>query len=295
LLASPGTQYMPVGEFTSYQSSIKRRLQPHVGSQALEYVGTLLILETKKMKKMFTAFPQVAVLSLVSAIALPAHAQSAGSNVVNVGWFHLSPQDSSDPLRIDSPAAAAHTIANTGATVPDSDTLGVAFTHFFTDNIAVTADAGIPPTFKLNGTGLLAGGELGEAKQWSPAVVAKWYFGQSTSKFRPFAGVGVTRVWFTDIELTSNFQQKLAYTFSSGTTTSGTSTASLSRSWAPVANIGAAYSLDKNWSLNLSVSYIPLKTDANITTTLPTGTVIKSSTSVTLNPIVAFLSVGYKF
>jgi outer membrane protein len=247
------------------------------------------------MKKIFTAVPHLAVLSLVSAIALPAHAQSAGSNVVNVGWFHLSPQDSSDPLRIDSPAAAARTIANTGASVPDSDTLGIAFTHFFTDNVALTADAGIPPTFKLNGSGLLAGGELGEAKQWSPAVVAKWYFGQATSKFRPFAGVGITRVWYTDIGLTSTFQQKLAYTYSSGLTTAGTSTASLSRSWSPVANVGASYSLDKNWSLNLSVSYVPLKTDASITTTLPTGTVVKSSTTLTLNPIVAFVSVGYKF
>ncbi|MDR9064762.1 hypothetical protein FEP47_04020 [Burkholderia multivorans] len=27
-----------------------------------------------------------------------AHAQSAGSFYVSTGWFHLSPQDSSDPL-----------------------------------------------------------------------------------------------------------------------------------------------------------------------------------------------------
>jgi outer membrane protein len=70
----------------------------------------------------------------------------------------------------------------------------------------------------------------------------------------------------------------------------------LSKSWAPILNLGASYNLNENWSLAFSVSYIPLKTNADITTTaLATGAQVKSTTSLTLNPIVTLLSVGYKF
>ena len=167
--------------------------------------------------------------------------------------------------------------------------MGLALTHFFTDNIAVTADMGIPPKFKLNGTGTLSAlGELGNAKQWSPAIVAKYFFGDAESKFRPFIGAGVTYVWYSDVQLSRSLQTQLA-----GATASAT--ADLSSSWAPVANIGASYNFDKNWSVSLSVSYIPLKTDADITGTTAGGTVIKAKTSLTVDPLVTFLSVGYRF
>jgi outer membrane protein len=241
------------------------------------------------MQKQFSFLPKLAALSVMAAFAAPAMAQTAGSNVVNLGWFHLAPQDSSDKLRLASGAQ----VPNSGASVGNADTLGVAFTHFFTDNFAVTTDLGIPPTFKLTGTGSLAGvGEIGKAKQWSPAVLAKWYFGDGNSQFRPFVGAGVSYVWYDNVELSDSFQNTVARTYSSP---GAKSTADLSSSWAPVFNIGAAYNFDKNWSVNFSVSYLPLKTDADISTTLANGRVVHSTTSLTLNPIVSFLSVGYKF
>ncbi|MCA1324766.1 OmpW/AlkL family protein [Herbaspirillum sp. alder98] len=246
------------------------------------------------MKQQFSLLSKIAVLSIGAAFAAPAMAQTAGSNIVNLGWFHLAPQDSSETLRINSPAAFAGPVAGTGASVGNADTLGLAFTHFFTDNFAVTTDVGIPPTFKLTGTGTLAGvGEVGKAKQWSPAVIAKWYFGDGNSQFRPFVGAGVSYVWYSDVELSSQFQRTLSTRFAG--VPGAKSTADLNSSWAPVLNVGATYNFDKNWSLGFSVAYIPLKTKADITTTLPNNVQVKSSTSLTLNPIVTFLSVGYKF
>ncbi|KAF1039787.1 MAG: Outer membrane protein W [Herbaspirillum frisingense] len=243
------------------------------------------------MQKQFSFLPKIAALSVMAACAAPAMAQTAGSNVVNLGWFHLAPQDSSDTLK--TPAGP---LPGSGASVGNADTVGLAFTHFFTDNFALTADLGIPPTFHLNGSGSLSSvGEIGKAKQWSPAIVAKWYFGDGNSKFRPFVGAGVSYVWYDNIELTNNFQQALSLRYTGGLSGASKSSADLSSSWAPVFNLGAAYNFDKNWSLNFSVSYLPLKTDADITTTLPTGAKVHSTTSLTLNPIVTFLSVGYKF
>ncbi len=236
----------------------------------------------------FSTLPKLAALAVAAVCAGPVMAQSAGSNIVNLGWFHFEPQDSSKGLTtLNGPTAGYY--PNRHSSVGNADTLGFAFTHFFTDNLALTVDAGIPPKFKLKGTADLAPlGELGTAKQWSPALVAKYYFGQATSKFRPFVGAGVTYVWYSDVELSRNFQRAASLG-------QGTASASLSKSWAPVLNLGAAYNFDENWSLNLSVSYIPLKTDADITGVMANGAQIRHKTTLTIDPIVTFLSVGYKF
>lgn len=240
------------------------------------------------MTKPLSALSKLAAVSVLAAISLPAAAQQAGDTIVNVGWFHLRPDEKSEPLFRHAPAPAG-AIAGSSATISNADTLGIAFTRFFTDNFALTADLGIPPKFKLYGGGTLASlGQLGEAKQWSPAVIAKWYFGDKNSQLRPFVGLGVTRVWYSSVSLTPSMQRAAAGP-------GGTATADLSSSWAPVANVGLTYNLNAKWSLGLSVAYIPLKTDATINGRTAGGTATLSTTKLTLDPLVTFLSVGYKF
>ncbi len=229
-------------------------------------------------------------LALLAGSATTALAQSAGDTVISTGWAHIAPQDSSTPLSLVSPIAL--TLAGTGAGVNSTDTLGFATAHFFTDNIVGSLDLGVPPTYKLVGKGTLASvGQIGKAKQWAPAALAKYYFGNANSTFRPMVGLGVTHVNYTNIELTSAFQSYVQTSFGPTAMT----TAKLTSAWAPVYNVGASYSLTKDWSLGFSVSYVPLKTTGNLTTTpTPLGTV-HSTTSLTLNPIVAYASVGYRF
>ncbi|HWU97629.1 MAG TPA: OmpW family outer membrane protein, partial [Oxalicibacterium sp.] len=229
---------------------------------------------------------------LMAAFSLPAAAQSAGDNIVNLGWFHLYTDDSSKPLSFSQPGIGA--IPNSGSSVGDADTVGLAFTHFFTDNFALTLDAGVPPKFNLKGEGSLESlGHLGSAKQWSPAILAKWYFGQAEDKWRPFVGIGATHVWYTSVKLSPALQARVTPPVLGGP---GSASADLSSSWAPVANIGVTYNLDKRWSIGFSLSYIPLETDAEITGRNAAGTVItRSRTKLTLDPYVSFLSVGYKF
>lgn len=243
-------------------------------------------------KPLSVSLPQVAAISVLAAFSLPVAAQSAGSNLVNLGWFHLYTDDSSKPLSVNQPPVG--TIAGSGATVGSADTLGLAYTRFFTDNFAVTLDAGVPPKFNLDGEGTLASqGRLGSAKQWSPAVVAKWYFGEADDQWRPFVGIGVTHVWYTSVELTPALQNYVTAPFGGA---GGSASARLSSSWAPVANVGLAYNFDKNWSIGFSLSYIPLETDADITGRNAAGAVVsRSTTKLTLDPYITFLSVGYKF
>ncbi|WP_424107360.1 OmpW/AlkL family protein [Paraburkholderia sp.] len=225
--------------------------------------------------------------------SIGAHAQASGSNVVEIGWFHIAPQDSSDPLTV-----AGNVVPNTGSRVDNVDTAGLTVTHFFTDNIAAETIAGIPPKFQLSGTGVLASpsiNPLGDVRQWSPAVLLKYYFGTAESKLRPSLGLGVSYIWFTSAHVNPAFQQLLSAQLSRGLTTGLPTKAHVDSAWSPVFNAGVTYNIDRHWSAGVSVSYLPFGTKANLTTTLPNGAQVHSQAKITLNPIVAFLSVGYRF
>jgi len=238
------------------------------------------------MKKQFNVLPKLAALSVLAAFAAPAMAQQAGDNVVNFGWAHIGLNQSSEPLKLGT-----ITVPNSGAHVSNADTAILQLTHFFTDNIAVTADLGIPPKFKLSGAGSLnALGQLGTATQWSPAILAKYYFGDANSQFRPFVGAGAAYVWYSNIKLTNSLTGLLG-----GGDPKASTSADLSSSFVPVANIGIAYNFDKNWSANFSLSYVPLDTKADLTTHHGDGSTTHATTKITLNPLVSVLTVGYKF
>jgi outer membrane protein len=234
---------------------------------------------------------QFLAIAATFACATAAHAQSAGSVVLNVGWFHLSPQSSSDPLEIVS--SGGHTydayVTGTGASVKAADTLGLSAQYFFTDHIATELVGGIAPKFELDGAGSLSSlGKLGTVKQWSPALLLKYYFAQANSTVRPFLGLGVSRVWFTDGTITNSTLNTLLG--------GQTSVSSIKNSWAPVFNGGLVYNFNKHWSAALSISYLPLSTTGQFSSTnASTGAVTISQTKITLNPIVSFLSVGYTF
>lgn len=240
-------------------------------------------------------FKALSVIAL-AAFASSAMAQKAGDNVISVGWMYLNPFDSSDPMKITAHPnqSLIGPRANTGASVSNANTLGIAYTRFITDNFSVTVDAGIPPKFKLNAQGDIAKagvGEIGSASQLSPAILAKWHFLGSEAKIRPFVGIGATYVWYDNVKTTDQFQGYMSQlTGGAGAKTD----IKLSSSFAPVFNAGVSYAIDSKWSVNFSASYIPLKTKAELTTVRGPVTV-RSETELKLNPLVTFLSVGYKF
>jgi len=247
-----------------------------------------------KLKQLFAA-------AGVLACATAAHAQSAGSILLEGGWIHLSPQSSSDPLVVNSLGGVPinQTLTNTGASVSNADTLGLSATYFVTDHIAPEFVFGIPPKFNLNGSGSLSAlGQLGTVRQWSPTLLLKYYFGEAEQKVRPYLGLGVTRVWFTDGTITNpNLGSTMAGQLGLPASLVGATTvSSVKSSWAPVFNGGLTYAFNKHWSAAISISYIPLKTTAvlNTATTIP-GVNAQSTAHITLNPIVTYLNVGYRF
>lgn len=233
-----------------------------------------------KLKQAKQAILGVAALTCITSAA---HAQTAGTFYFTTGWFHLSPQSSSDPLQMTSPFS--HTLSGTGAKLSDADTIGVAAGYFVTDHIAAELVVGYPPSFDLNGSGSLAQfGKLGEAKQWSPTLLFKYYFNAPTASFRPYLGLGVSRVWFTNAHITNSTFE----TYGLG----GPTTVDTDSSWAPVFNAGFSYAFDQHWFAGVSVSYLPLSTTAKLYTP---STTAHYQTKIKLNPIVSYVNVGYRF
>ena len=240
------------------------------------------------MKKSIYLLTAVAALGSASAFA-----QQAGSWQVGAGWLHFAPQDSSDPLRFTSPVN--RTVAGSGAGVGNADTLGVNATYFVDDHWATQLELGVPPKFKLSGEGTLARlGEIGSAQQWSPTLLVKYYFNDSNATLRPYLGLGATYVFYRKVELSQSLQGAIAAQIGAPAALSRTS-ADLDSSFAPVFNVGAAYKLNKNWGMVASVSYIPLKTKATLTTSVGGRDVATSETRLKLNPIVPYIGLTYTF
>lgn len=241
--------------------------------------------------KLKQALAGIAALASLSA----AHAQSANTFYATAGWFHIAPQDSSDPLKLDSLAGETinRPIPGTGAGISSADTLSLSIGYFITDSLSAEAELGIPPMFNLNGAGSLSSfGKLGEARLWAPALLFKYYFNKPDSKFRPFAGIGVAHVSFTNAKITNS-------TFENSQYLGGPTNVSTDSSWAPVFNAGFNYNFTKHWFASFSLSYLPVSVIATLDTpqkNIGVATVSqRAEAKIHLNPLVTDLKIGYLF
>jgi outer membrane protein len=239
------------------------------------------------IKQVLTGMAAFACLSGV------AHAQSANTIYFTTGWFHFAPIDSSGPLKETSVGGSPTNISvpDSGAGLSNADTAGFTAGYFLTDHIAGEFVFGIPPKFDLTGEKSYSQyGTLGTAKQWSPTLLLKYYFMAPQSKWRPYVGIGVTRVWFSDAKITNGaFETNVLH---------GPTSVSTDRSWAPVFNGGLTYAFTDHWFAGFSLSFVPLHATAKLTTTAatPVGPLtVHSEAKLKLNPIVTYLNVGYRF
>jgi outer membrane protein len=240
--------------------------------------------DTMKLKQAITG--AVTALACVTA----AHAQTAGTFYVTTGWFHFAPQSSSDPLKLTSNPFGIPNgpVPGTGASIDSSDTIGLSVGYFVTDHLSAELEGGVPPKFNINGTGTLLSqfGTLGSARLWDPALLFKWNFMKPEDKFRPYAGLGVTRIWFNNAKITNTtFEQAVL---------KGPTSVSTDSSWAPIFNLGFNYSFTKHWFAGVSISYIPVSVTAKFTSATPAGTV-QSQAKIRLDPIVTYAKIGYAF
>ena len=249
---------------------------------------------------------RLACLALIpGAICTSAMGQSAGSLITSVGgaWLDFGPS-SAAPLQSSS-ALGTFTSPGTGGQIHNTFTAELSTTYFVTDNIALDLVTGIPPKLKLYAQGTVApfgpGGPslglgnlqpLATTRSWPPVLFLKYFFGNAQTKLRPFVGIGANYTWYSHTELNPTFSGALQQVAGPG----GQVKASLSPSWNPAFAAGASYNFSKNWYATARVTYLPLKTNATVSSVAANGqTVLSNTTHIKADPWISFVGIGYRF
>lgn len=236
-----------------------------------------------------------------------------------------------------------------GLEADNADTLGLTLSYFVNDKVSLELIGGVPPTVDISGKGkiiasvhaesnstapipsfvngltlekdilvtdLEAHGKVAEVRAWTPALTAKYHFGQSgVNKFRPYLGGGIVYGYFDKLKLDSGVEHDLVNAGhmiqnvldnKSGIAleNSGSSNADprvkvdANDTFGAVVTAGFTYDFTDRWFSTASVTYMP---DFNNTATITvldnkTGKeLIHAKTKVDLDPLITYVGVGYRF
>lgn len=219
--------------------------------------------------------------SLVAlALAAPvANAYQAGDFILRSGAITTAPNEDSSNIKLDGTK-----ISGTKATL-DSDTqLGLAFAYMLTEHVGIELLAATPFKHTVGVKGLGAGldGKLADIKQLPPTLSLQYYPMEASSKFQPYAGIGVNYTLFFDEELSSSRKQQ------------GFSNMKLQNSVGLAGQLGMDYMLTDNLLFNAAVWYVDINTKATIDGPSALG-VGKTKVNVEVDPWVYMVGLGYKF
>lgn len=123
---------------------------------------------------------------------------------------------------------------------------------------------GLPFKASVKGSGRIGsttgdGVQLGEVittKQLGPIVYGKHVFGHRNDRFRPSLGVGAAFIVFFDTKASDSMMRYAG----------GKTSVSIKNAFGPGIFMGGDLKLDERWSLNATLGYIKLKTEATVVT-----------------------------
>jgi outer membrane protein len=214
------------------------------------------------------------------ALAAPvAHAHQAGDFIIRSGAITTAPNENSGDIKLDGAK-----VSGTKATL-DSDTqLGLAFAYMLTDHIGLELLAATPFKHTVGVKGLGGGldGKLADIKQLPPTLSLQYYPMDASSKFQPYAGVGLNYTLFFDEDLSSNRKAQ------------GFSNMKLKDSVGLAGQLGMDYMLTENLLFNAAVWHVDIDTKATIDGPSALG-VGKTKVDVDVDPWVYMVGLGYKF
>ncbi|SEL36055.1 outer membrane protein [Colwellia chukchiensis] len=216
---------------------------------------------------------------MLTALCLSSHtiAHQTGDFIIRGGATLINPDSDKTNIVL---AGADSTMT---LTVDDNTQLGLNFVYFYHNNWAIELLAATPYKHQVtiqdkNAVLGVDGANLGEVSHLPPTLSALYYF-DSNSAFKPYLGLGLNYTIF--------FKEK----FSTAPKSLGLSNLKLDGSFGLSAQIGADYQLDEKWSLNASVRYIDIDTEA----TFDVGGASIGKASIDVDPMVYSLMLGYTF
>lgn len=222
---------------------------------------------------------------IAMALATPlAQAHQAGDLIIRAGAATTAPNEDSGQLKLDGAK-----VAGTKATL-DSDTqLGLAFAYMLTDHVGIELLAATPfqHTVGVRGVSAATGiagldGKLADVKQLPPTLSLQYYPLAPTSRFQPYAGVGINYTLFYDEDLSSARKQQ------------GFNNLKIQDSVGFAGQLGFDYMLSEHMMVNASVWYVDIDTKASVDGPTALG-VGRTKVDLEVDPWVYMVGVGYKF
>ena len=220
-----------------------------------------------------------ASLVALALVAPAAHAYQAGDFILRAGAVTTAPNEDSGELKFDGVKASG-----TKATLTSDTQLGLAFAYMLTDHFGLELLAATPFQHEVGVKGLGGGldGKLADIKQLPPTLSLQYYPMEASSKFQPYAGIGVNYTLFFNEELTSERKAQ------------GFSNMKLKNSVGLAGQLGMDYLVNDHLLVNAAIWYVDINTEATIDgpSALPIG---KTKVDVEVDPWVYMVGLGYKF
>jgi outer membrane protein len=216
-----------------------------------------------------------------SVLTFNCFSHEAGDFIVRAGVANIQ------PTKETSSAVVIPGLPDTKINGISGDTQpGVTFSYMFTDNLAIEWILAAPFETSIQAEGgvpLVTGSSaIGTAKYLPEVISLQYYPMANDSKWQPYLGIGLNYTLFTKESTSSAINDSVA----------GASNLKVDNSTGLAAQLGLDYKLNDKWLVNAVVWYIDLKTDATVRTTNLGNIYIKD---IEVDPVVFFLSIGYKF
>jgi outer membrane protein len=212
-------------------------------------------------------------------------AADAGSWTVRSGITVVAPDDSGDQLKLNGSGDAFIGAVGPEKLGVDSDTqLGITIEYRLTQEWGVELLLSTPFEHTAKGTQTLGGVDIADVKHLPPTLSAIYHF-NSGEDFQPYIGAGLNYTLFFSEDTTAEANAAFSSLGLEG------AKVELDDSWGVSLQAGADYQINDRWSVNGSVRWIDLNTEADIV--FSNGT--KISGDVDIDPFVYSLMLGYTF
>jgi len=198
----------------------------------------------------------VMAISALGFFANSAMAQDQSPWLIRARVVDVEPANKSDPI---GGAGASDRLSVSSKTIPELD-----ITYFFTSNIATELILTYPQKHNVS----LDGNNIGSFKELPPTLTVQYHF-NPTGTWRPYVGAGIN---YTNISSVSilNGAGSLEHSSVGG-----------------ALQAGIDFAVDKNWSINLDVKKVQIRSDVSIS-----GTKVSN---VQVDPLLVGFGVGYRF
>ena len=226
------------------------------------------------MKKSLLAIA-AAVAALTAGSAFAQSFDGSSPWLVRLRAVHVDPSDGGS---LSSKSGVGMSVSS--KTIPEVD-----ISYFFTPNIAAELILTYPQKHDIRSNGAIFGplGKIGSLKELPPTLTAQYHF-TDLGAIKPYVGAGINFTNFSSVKINSGVDDVLGGVYVKN------------NSWGAALQIGVDYAIDKNWSVNLDVKKVYMKTDVKSRSGIAIlGIPAGKLGDYKVDPLLVGVGVGYRF